>query len=351
MNKDKKIKENAPLTPETNAAAEAAAKETVSGEVSDGFTVAARAANAPPPAFKPPKKKKYKSIENLKSRYGMMFCLPWMIGFVLFFAWPVIQSVWFTFNDVAQQGQSFDFKFVGLKNYIYYINEDAGYMTQLGAALTTMLYSLPIILLVSLVLALLLNQKFRGRLFFRALYFVPVIIATGVVVKLMFKTTSEELTSAGVSLGITDSMFSIEDVIGWLDMPDTVARYVKLIINDIFDLLWSCGIQTVLFIAGLQSIPRTLYEASKVEGATKWEEFWFITFPMLGSVTLLVSVFTMVDLFTSEDNQLVFNAYGLMDNGRIHEPSTMLWIYFVVIGVVMGLILFCYNRFLLKRWK
>ncbi len=351
MKKDNELKNNAPLEPETNAAAEAVATETPNEEAFEGFAVAARAANAPRPAFKPPKKKKYRSIEDLKSRYGLMFCFPWIIGFVLFFGWPVIQSIWFTFNKVTQSGQSFDTEFIGFDNYIYYINEDAGYMKQLSAALTTMLYSLPIILLVSLVLALLLNQKFRGRLFFRALYFVPVIIATGVVVKLMFKTTSEELTSAGVSLGISDSMFSIEDVIGWLDMPDTVAKYVKLIINDIFDLLWSCGIQTVLFIAGLQSIPRTLYEASKVEGATKWEEFWFITFPMLGSVTLLVSVFTMVDLFTSEDNQLVFNAYGLMDNGRIHEPSTMLWIYFVAIGVVMGIILFCYNRFLLKRWK
>ena len=126
---------------------------------------------------------------------------------------------------------------------------------------------------------------------------------------------------------------------------------LALIINNIFDLLWSCGIQTVLFIAGLQAIPRSLYESSKVEGATKWEEFWFITFPMLGSVTLLVSVFTMVELFTSENNTLVERAYAMMDNGVFDESSTMLWIYFVAIGAVMGIILFCYNRFLMKRWQ
>ena len=341
MNKEKDIiNENAPLTPENETATEEVA-----------FAVAARGLNERPPEFKAPKKRKYKSIETIKSRYGYYFTLLWIIGFVLFFGWPLIQSIWFTFCEVVPTKNGLDADFVGLKNYIYYINEHPSYPNWLSAALTSILYSLPIILLVSLVLALLLNQKFRGRLFFRALYFVPVIIATGVVVDLMFQTTSEELTAAGVSLGISDSRFSIEDVVGWLDMPDQVAKYDKLIINNIFDLLWSCGIQTVLFIAGLQSIPRTLYEASKVEGASKWEEFWFITFPMLGSVTLLVSVFTMVDLFTSEDNNLVEVAYFLMDTAQIHQPSTMLWIYFGVVGAVMGLVLFCYNRFLMKRWQ
>lgn len=365
MNKDKDlINENTPLEVETEPAAEENAavaepevtEETASAEAEaepafEGFAVAARAANAPPPAFKPPKKKKYRSIENLKSRYGIMFTMPWIIGFVLFFAWPLIQSIWFSFCDVTLSKDGVVTKFTGLTNYNYFLNVHGEYDKWLSSALTSILYSLPIILLVSLVLALLLNQKFRGRLFFRALYFIPVIIATGVVVDLMFMTTSDELTAAGVSLGITDSMFSIEDVVGWLDMPNQVAVYVKMIINNIFDLLWSCGIQTVLFIAGLQSIPRTLYEASKVEGATKWEEFWFITFPMLGSVTLLVSVFTMVDLFTSENNLLIEKAYTMMDNGIFDESSTMLWIYFVAIGAVMGIILFCYNRFLMKRWQ
>ena len=171
---------------------------------------------------------------------------------------------------------------------------------------------MPIILLVSVVLALLLNQKFRGRVIFRAVYFIPVIIATGAVLKLMFSTTSEEMTAAGVSSSITGSMFSIEDVVGWLNIPDKVAQILKNIIDNIFDLLWSCGIQTVLFIAGLQSIPATLYEASRVEGATKWEEFWFITFPSLGSVTLLVAVYTMVDVFTNTRNTVIEKAYGQM---------------------------------------
>ncbi len=297
------------------------------------------------------KKKKYKSIEQLKGRYGLGFSAIWIIGFILFFAYPVTQSLWYSFTNVSVDVDGVHTTFVGIEHYKYYLGVHPNYTNWLSLDITSILYSLPIILLVSLVLALLLNQKFRGRLFFRALYFVPVIIASGVVIGLLFQTTSEDLTSAGVNAALTDSMFSIEDVIGWLDMPDKVAEVVKSIINNIFDLLWSCGIQTVLFIAGLQSIPRTLYEASKVEGATKWEEFWFITFPSLGSVTLLVSVYTMVDVFTKEDNMLIEKTYEMINKGNFDETSAMLWIYFAAVGAIMGVILFCYNRFLLKRWS
>lgn len=297
------------------------------------------------------KKKKYKSIEQLKSRYGLGFTAIWIIGFIMFFAYPIIQSIWYAFTDVTLSAEGVATEFVGLKNFNYILNEHPEYTSWLTADLSTILYSLPIILLVSLVLALLLNQKFRGRLFFRALYFVPVIIASGVVIELMFQTTSDELSNAGVTTSITASMFSIEDVTGWLNIPDSVARVVKNIINNIFDLLWSCGIQTVLFIAGLQSIPRSLYEASKVEGATKWEEFWFITFPSLGSVTLLVGVYTMVDVFTNTRNVLIEKTYEMIGLGNYDETSAMLWIYFAAVGVIMGIILFIYNRFLLKRWS
>lgn len=296
-------------------------------------------------------KKKYRSIEQLKSRYGLMFVSPWIFGFIVFFAFPLIQSILYSFSDVVMTADGVKTHFLGIAPYKELLTTDPNFTKNLTSALGTMLYSLPIILLVSMVLALLLNQKFKGRLFFRALYFMPVIIASGVVITLVFNTTSEELTGAGVNTTLTNSMFSIEDVIGWLTLPDKIAEYVKLIINNIFDLLWSCGIQTVLFIAGLQSIPTTLYEASKVEGATKWEEFWFITFPSLGSVMLLVAVYTMVDLFTSSNITIISTAYDQMNVGIYDTTSTMLWIYFVVVGAFMGIVLFAYNRFLLKRWQ
>ena len=199
-----------------------------------------------------------------------------------------------------------------------------------------------------MVIALILNQKFRGRLIFRAIYFMPVIIATGVVIELMFKTTSDDLVSVGVSQSLTDSMFSVEDVAVWLNLPDKIAVYITMVIHNIFDLVWNCGIQTILFIAGLQSIPRSLYEVSQIEGASKWQEFWFITFPMLSSVTILVVVFTTIDLLTSVRNVLVSSTFTMMYSGVYDVTSAMLWFYFIIIVAVLGLIFLLYNS-VLKR--
>ena len=297
------------------------------------------------------KKRKYRGIESIKSRYGLLFVSSWIIGFIVFFLVPLIQSIWYSFSDVTLGMDGVLTEFLGIKEYKYYLLEDPDYVGFLIKDISTMLYSLPIIILLSMVLAILLNQRFRGRLFFRAVYFVPVIIASGVVIDLLFQTTDSDLISAGVSTTLTESMFSVEDVMAWFDMPDKIAEYIKLVINNIFDLLWNCGIQTVLFIAGLQSIPRSLYEASTVEGATKWEEFWFITFPMLGNITLLVTLYTMVDLFTNKRREIIDFAYEKMNAGIYDTTSTALWIYFVVVGIIMAIVLFAYNRFLLKRWQ
>ena len=240
---------------------------------------------------------------------------------------------------------------VGLKNYNYIVNEHTDYLNWLSKSVTNFVYSLPIIVLLSMVLALLLNQKFKGRLFFRALYFMPVIIASGVVIELISGMAGDDMTSSAVSESVSGGMFSVQDVIAILDMPPQIAEYIQKIISNIFDLIWNSGIQTVLFLAGLQSIPSTLYEASKVEGATKWEEFWFITFPMLSNVTLLVMVYTMVELFVSNSTVMVVKVYSLMRAAVYDETSAMMWFYFLAVGAIMGFLVFIYKKFLQNRWN
>lgn len=296
------------------------------------------------------KKKKYQSIENVKSKYGLLFVSHWIVGFVLLFLFPLVQSIVYSFSDVTLNSDGVKTEFIGLETYKYYLREDPEFFNNLFSDIGFLVYSLPIILLLSLVIAIILNQNFKGRLFFRALYFVPVIIASGVVMDL-WVVQDEETIVAGVNTAITSSLFDVEDVMGWFNLPESIAEYVKIIINNIFDLLWNCGIQTVLFIAGLQSIPKSLYEASRVEGATKWEEFWFITFPMLGSVTFLVAVFTIVDTFVNTQRKVIILATSLMEKGIYDSSSTMLWIYFLSVGLIMGVFMYLYNRFLLKRWK
>ncbi len=297
------------------------------------------------------KAKKNRGISELKSRYGYLFTTHWIIGIIIFFALPLIQSVIFSFSKIEIVGGGINMDFIGTENYRQILFADANYENWLSSSITSYLYSLPIIILLSMSLALILNQNFRGRLFFRALYFLPVIISTGAVINLIFRTTSNDMSNIGVSDAYSANMISVDDIVRLLDIQGEAAKYITVTISKIFDLVWSCGIQIVLFLAGLQSVPSSFYEASRVEGATKWEEFWFITFPMLSRVTVLVMIFTMVELITSERTTLIRNVYSMMRTGNYDETSAMIWFYFLICGGIMAVIVFLFNRFVTKRYE
>lgn len=296
-------------------------------------------------------KKHIKGIEARKSRNGFLFILPWVIGFTLFFFIPIIQSLIFSVSEINLSNDGIETKFVLFEHYSYLINRDPNYLKLLRESVFSFMYSLPLIMVISLVLALVLNQKFKGRVVFRALFFLPVIIACGVVMDIIFSTTSESGTAMGVSDSVTANMFSVEDIMANLNLPVKIASYIQTAVSSIFDLVWSSGIQIILFIAGLQSIPVSVYEASKVEGATKWEEFWFITFPQISRITLLVGIFTMIELFTDKRNAMISSAYAKMSGGIYDESSAMLWFYFLIIGLVMAIVVGLYTKILLKKWE
>ena len=294
--------------------------------------------------------KKHKGVETLKSRYGMMFITPWIIGIVLFFAIPLIQSVIYSFSEVVLKSDGMKISLLGIDHYKYLITEHPDYTNMLTESLVSILYQLPLIVILSLILSLMLNRNFRGRTFFRGLYFLPVIIATGIAMELIFMTTTTDMT-ATTPEAMTGSLFSVTDIMAFLNLPSGIADYVSVVVNNIFNLVWNCGIQIILFISGLQSIPSTLYEASHVEGATKWEQFWFITFPMLGRITLLVVVFTMVELFTDTRNKLMKYISTMMQGGTYDETSAMLWFYFLIVGGVIGIVMLLYNSKIMKKWE
>ena len=176
-------------------------------------------------------KKKYRGIEEIKSRYGWLFISTWLIGVILFFAIPVIQSVIYSFSQVyfatAPDGtQQMQADWVGMKNYNYILNEHTDYLNWLGRSISSFLYSLPVIVLLSMVL---LNQKFKGRLFFRALYFMPVIIATGVVIDLVNGMAGTDMTASSVNESVSGGMFSVQDIVAVLDLPVQVAEFVVFV--------------------------------------------------------------------------------------------------------------------------
>lgn len=293
-------------------------------------------------------------IERLKARYGCQFVAHWVVGLVLFFIIPIVNSLRYSFSEVSVTGAGIHMAFAGIRHYRDMLVSNGSYVNNLVAALADMFTSLPIIMALSLILAVVLNQKFRGRLAARAIFFLPVIIASGVVINILksgyihaplFNVTSGAEYEYG---GLID----FNEILSNLQLPQQVTALFSKYLSNVFDLIWSCGIQLVLFLSGLQSIPAQLYEVSKIEGATKWEEFWYLTVPMLKDVILLVLVYTMIELFTAIDNPVIAQAYSIMKNDQIYDSSSaMLWGYFLIVGAVMGLVLLIYNRCCLRRWE
>lgn len=297
------------------------------------------------------RKKRNRSIEVLKSRYGFLFTLPWTIGFIVFFLFPLVQSFVFAFCNVSINVGGIAMDFIGMRNFKYALYEDPTFTSNLTNGITSFFYRFPFILVLSLIIAILLNQKFVGRLFFRALYFLPVIIASGVVLDFMITKGTISAGSAGVSSDISSEMFSVNSIVEMLGLPDVLSEYIENVMNIIMQLVWSCGVQIVLFIAGMQAVPEQLYEVARVEGATKWETFWFITFPMLSSVTVLVTTYTVIDLFTAKSDKVLTQAYSLMQSQIYGEGIAMLWLYFIIIGIVFTTLILLFNHICLKRWQ
>lgn len=308
------------------------------------------------PAARPGKRVKHHGIESRKSWYGFFFVLPWIIGTLFFFLIPIIQSVMYSFSSVTVEATGLVKTFTGLENYRYVLMEDPNFTTNLSESFGTFLFSMPIIVILSMIISMVLNQKFHGRIFFRSLFFIPVIVATGVVMTYMTNKyggmppiiqLSTDTTNEYVGGGI-----NFEEVLAGLNLPDRVSNAMATYIGMIFNLIWSCGIPIILFIAGLQTIPAQLYEASKVEGASAWEEFWYVTLPMLGHTLLLVIIFVTIDLLTQSSNAVMAQAYSLMTKTQVYDTSSaMLWAFYLVIGVVMAVIVGLYSKICLKRWS
>jgi ABC-type sugar transport system permease subunit len=149
----------------------------------------------------------------------------------------------------------------------------------------------------------------------------------------------------------SDSLINYADIIAGLGIPEEISPILTFLLANTTSLIWKCGVQTILFLAGLQSIPASMYEVSKIEGANKWEEFWLITVPSLRHIISLVIIYTMIELFVSLDNALVAEAYAKMQAQAYGMSSAMLWVYFVIVLVLIGTVYMLYQHFCIKKWE
>lgn len=296
------------------------------------------------------KNRKPKGIETLKSRYGLIFLSPWLVGMALFFVFPIFQSLYFSFSKLNIVELGVNTEFVGLANLknILFVNPD--YVNNLLEAVRSLFVSMPFTIIISLILALALNGRFHGRLFFRSLFFAIVIISSGPVLELFLEAAAADATEVALSDVVSFGMIDFADMLQGLNLPSTIETYLSVALDNLFMLVWQSGIQILLFIAGLQSIPDMLYEVAKVEGATKWEEFWFITLPMLLHTIFLVVIFTTVEVITLKTNPVMAQGYNQFRNLEFGVGSAMLWFYFAIAGIFIVLIMLLFQKVILKRW-
>ena len=299
-------------------------------------------------------RKKISSLDARRQRDGYTFVIHYIIGLLMFFIIPIFNSLKYSVSDVSIDGDGVNTKFVGLKYFKYILFEDSVYVDHLRDAVISLLYSLPVIISLSLILAVVLNQNFVGRTVARGIFFLPVIIASSVVLDLltgqyvrapfMFISSGEEYNYG--------SIIDFNTVLSGFDLPPAILDFLSESLTDVFALIWSCGVQTILFLGGLQSISPSFYEVSKIEGANKWEEFWFITIPMLRHMILLVIIYTMIDLFTAVTNPVMNQAYMVMQDKQIYDRSSaMLWCYFLIVGVIIGAVTLIYSRYCKRKWE
>ena len=255
------------------------------------------------------KKRKKRSLSQRQALKGFLFITPWLIGFIWFYARSLFMTVQFSFSEmIVNPGGGYTLDFVWLDNFIYAFRAHATYKQVLTTSIGNMLVDVPLITFFSLFMAMLLNRKFRGRTLVRAIFFLPVILNADAIVDAI--SLSRTMMSGGISSASAEmaaaasSGMSIEHYIQMfssLGLPEVLIEYIAGAVSRISDIINASGVQIIIFIAALQSIPGSMYEVAKIEGATAYETFWKVTFPMVMPHIITNIVYTVVDSFAKSD--------------------------------------------------
>ena len=289
------------------------------------------------------KKRKHGGLLRRQQRNGWLFVLPWIVGFVIFFLKPLVQSLWFSFNDVTMGNSGMETAFVGLGNYKYLLIQDSSFLTNLWTVTLSMLQQVAICTVLSLFIAVVLVQKFRGRTLYRAIFFLPIIMTSGVV----YSMVGSVVGSAGLSGSGNAYMYSSVSLTTLMlqgGIGKSVVDFLTRAIDSIFAMTTNCGVPILLYISGLQKIPESAYEAARIEGAGSWDIFWKITIPKIMPIIFLNIVYIIVDASTaygsSSGGNVMMAAIQTMGFGKPMKcgmSSAMAWMYFLVVALFLAL--------------
>ena len=272
------------------------------------------------------------SFERRKSLEGWGFSLPWVIGFIIFIMVPLVLSIRISFyitqlTDLyGFEGQS---KWNGIQNYVDIVQDPEVGEVMLNSFLDS-LWQVPIIVFFALFVAVLLKQKFAGRVYFRVIFFIPVILA-GVIMSYLFGEGVGSISVFGTLVNSSSGIFS--------SFGGKITQYIG-------DIMWSSSVEILIFLAALQSVPDILYEVVEIDGATAWESFWHVTLPYISPFVILNCIYALVDSFTKYNNPVMSMMNEMTEKGTEYGMASALsWMY-MLLALVTILIFILFTR----RW-
>ena len=282
------------------------------------------------------------------SYHGYVFTAPLILGFFLVFVFILGNSLELSFGKIQIGAEGYTVRNIGLSNYQYVFFVDPDYIRTTWESIVSMVTDLPIIIFFSLFIATILNQNLRGKTFFRVVFFMPVIIATGVIAKTElnnYMLTSLSSTSAidtGSGQTTANAIAQLSGIQTWLkslSFNPGITTYITGAVQNIYGIVNRSGVQILLFLSGLQSISPSVYEAAKVEGVTGWQAFWKITLPMVSPIVFVNTIYTIIDSFTRAENPIMDTIYSTaFKNSEYGRASAMAWVYMAVVMLVVAVI-------------
>ncbi|TNJ66443.1 sugar ABC transporter permease [Paenibacillus hemerocallicola] len=289
-----------------------------------------------------PVRRKRLRLDTRKALEGYMFMSVWIVGFLVFMAFPLVYSFVISFYKVNFLGSEIRMDFVGLRNFQYAFLKDEKFPTLLPLYMKQTVLILFVIVLFALIVAILVSQKFPGRAIYRVIFFLPVVLSSNSILNRLE-------ASGGGKLAILEQF----DVAGWLTIYLSAGLAEPLIgvLNNFVLILWYSGVQVLIFVGGIQTISSSVYEAARIDGATPWESFWKITLPGLAPFIMLNLIYTTVDQFTSPFSDLLTYIAQVRTNPIMGfgYSSALGWIFFAFVLVWIGFMLLVGKRFAFDR--
>jgi len=293
------------------------------------------------------KRKRSASLDVRKARAGWWFVLPFILGFVLLYLPIIFDSIKYSFHEIRiLTGGGFRLEWVGWQNYSDALFVDPSYVQTLTSGIQQLIIDIPAIVIFALFVAILLNGEIAGRAAFRAIFFIPVLLTTGLIAEIDNANILQDYQESSEGIDDGSGQNQVAEIVSVMDVQalfsnmmigTELVEYVVGLVNNIFNIINRSGVQMLIFLSGLQSISPAIYESCSIDGASGWETFWKITLPMVSPMILVNAIYTVIDSFTSSSNQVMSYISRVYQeaNGNVLS-SAMSWMYFLIVMLIIA---------------